>query len=70
MAQSQQFDTADAGRRSLANRIFGVGFRRETCANLVYLLARFPLGIVYFTVLLTGLSLGIGLIPLVVDSRY
>jgi hypothetical protein len=66
MAQSQQFDTANAGGRSLANRVFGVGFRRETYANLAYLLARFPLGIAYFTALVTGLSLGIGLVPVVV----
>ncbi|GAB3323152.1 sensor domain-containing protein [Haloplanus salinarum] len=66
MTRSQQFDTAAAGGWSLANRLFGVGFRRETYANLAYLLARFPLGIVYFTVLVTGLSLGVGLVPMVV----
>ena len=66
MTRSQQFDTAEAGGWSLANRIFGVGFRRETYGNLAYLLARFPLGIAYFTVLITGLSLGVGLVPMVV----
>lgn len=66
MAQSQHSDTANAGGRSLAKRIFGVGFRRETYSNLAYLLARFPLGIAYFTVLITGLSVGVALIPLVV----
>ncbi|QGX93729.1 hypothetical protein EI982_02445 [Haloplanus rallus] len=66
MTRSQQFDTAAAGGWSLANRLFGVGFRRETYANLAYLLARFPLGLVYFTVLVTGLSLGVGLVPMVV----
>lgn len=60
MSQNQQFDTADAGGWSLASRVFGVGFRRETYANLAYLLVRFPIGIAYFTVLLTGLSLGVG----------
>jgi hypothetical protein len=66
MAHSQPSDTAETGGRSLANRVFGVGFRRETYANLVYLLARFPLGIAYFATLVTGLSLGVGLVPVVV----
>ncbi len=66
MTRRQQFDTAGTGERSLANRVFGVGFRRETYANLAYLLARFPLGIAYFTILVAGLSLGAGLIPVLV----
>jgi hypothetical protein len=66
MTRNQQFSTAEAGGWSLANRIFGVGFRRRTYANLAYLLARFPLGIAYFTVLITGLSLGVGLVPMVI----
>ncbi len=66
MARSQQFSTAEAGGWSFANRLFGVSFRRETYVNLAYLLARFPLGIAYFTILITGLSLGVGLVPMVV----
>jgi len=66
MEQSQQFDTTEGGGQSLASRVFGVGFRRETYHSLAYLLARFPLGIAYFTVLVTGLSLGVGLVPVVV----
>jgi len=66
MSQSQRVNTAEAGGRSLTKRVFGVGFRRETYANLAYLLVRFPLGIAYFTVLITGLSLGVGLIPVLV----
>lgn len=66
MSQSRQTGTGTADGRSLASRVFGVGGRRETYANLAYLLARFPLGIVYFTVFVTGLSLGFALIPLVV----
>jgi hypothetical protein len=66
MTRSKQFSVADAGGWALATRLFGVGFRRETYANLAYLLARFPLGIAYFTVLITGLSLGVGLVPMVV----
>jgi hypothetical protein len=57
-------DTADG--QSLVGRVLGVGVRRDTYANLAYLLARFPLGIAYFTVFVTGLSLGVGLIPVVV----
>jgi hypothetical protein len=66
MAQNQQLNTTPAGKQSLAKRVFGVGFRRKTYANLAYLLARFPLGIAYFTVLVTGLSVGMGMVPVVV----
>jgi hypothetical protein len=66
MSHGRQSGTAQAGEQSLFRRAFGVGFRRETYANLAYLLARFPLGIAYFTVLVTGISLGLGLVPLVV----
>jgi hypothetical protein len=66
MSQNQQSNTVQTGEKSVARRVFGVGFRRETYANFAYLLVRFPLGIAYFTVLITGLSLGIGLIPLLI----
>lgn len=66
MNQSQHTDRKPAAGQSLANRIFGVGFRRDTYKNLIYLLARFPLGIAYFTIFVTGLSLGVGLIPVIV----
>ena len=66
MKQSQQFDTTEGGRRSLASRAFGVGFHRETDHSLAYLIARFPLGIAYFTILVTGLSLRVRLVPVVV----
>jgi hypothetical protein len=52
--------------RSVVGRTFGVAFRKETYANTAYLLARFPLGIAYFTVFVTGISLGVALTPLVV----
>ena len=65
MSQQAQTD-ASAGQGSLARRALGVGFRGETYRNLLYLLARFPLGIAYFTVLVTGLSLGVSLVPLLV----
>lgn len=50
-----------AAGRSVADRVFGVAADRRTYANLLYLLARFPLGIAYFTVFVTALSMGVGL---------
>lgn len=41
---------------------FGVPFRARTYLNLCYLLLAFPLGIVYFTAVTVGFSLGIGLL--------
>lgn len=41
---------------------FGVIIRGQTYLNLVYLLLAFPLGLLYFVFLVTGLSLGFGLI--------
>jgi hypothetical protein len=64
--RQQTRQDAFAGQRSLARRALGVGFRGETYRNLAYLLARFPLGIAYFTVFVTGLSLGLSLVPLLV----
>lgn len=66
MLQRTQLRKGLASVESLARRVLGVGFRSETYTNLAYLLARFPLGVVYFTVVVTGLSLGIGLLPLIV----
>ncbi len=59
-------DNATTRGRSTLGRTFGVAFRTETHANMVYLLARFPLGIAYFTVFVTGISLGVALTPVVV----
>ena len=41
---------------------FGVVADRQSYLNIVYLLLAFPLGTLYFVVLVTGLSLGFGLI--------
>jgi hypothetical protein len=41
-------------------RYFGVVAREETYLNLIYLMLAFPLSIVYFTFLVTGLSVGFG----------
>ncbi len=42
-------------------KLFGVFARPQTYINLVYLFLTFPLGLTYFIILITGLSLGIGL---------
>ena len=43
-------------------RVCAAPFRVQTYKNLLYLLVAFPLGIAYFTWLVTGGSLGIGLL--------
>jgi hypothetical protein len=43
-------------------RLFAVPFRPQTYKNLLYLLLAFPLGIAYFTWLVTGSSLGVSLL--------
>lgn len=43
-------------------RIFGVIARGQTYLNLIYVLLAFPLGLFYFVFLVTGLSVGIGLV--------
>ncbi len=48
------------GSPSLLKRYFGVVAKEETYLNLIYLLLAFPLSIVYFVFLVTGLSLGFG----------
>jgi hypothetical protein len=51
---------------SLTARALGPVTDAQTYRNLLYLFVRFPLGIAYFTVLVTGIALGVGLTPLVV----
>lgn len=43
-----------------AENLFGVVLRPQTYLNIGYLLASFPLGVLYFVVLVTGLSVGLG----------
>ncbi len=45
-------------------RLYGVFAKPQTYLNLLYLLLAFPLGLAYFVFLVTGLSVGIGLIIL------
>lgn len=44
----------------------GVFVRRQTYRNLAYLALTFPLGLLYFTLLTTGISVGFGLLVFVV----
>ena len=46
----------------MANWFFGVIVRPQSYVNVFYLLLSFPLGIAYFVFLVTGLSLGFGLL--------
>lgn len=66
MKQGEHTGLNYGGRQSLVKRVFNVGFRRQTYTNVVYLLARLPLGIAYFTVFVTGLTLGLSLTPLII----
>lgn len=52
--------------RELFRWFFGVPLRVQTYANLLYLALAFPLGVVYFAVLVTGLAVGGPLVVLLV----
>ncbi|NUC73653.1 sensor domain-containing protein [Haloterrigena sp. SYSU A558-1] len=43
-------------------------FRPQTYLNLLYLLLAFPLGLLYFVFLVTGVSLGVGLLVILVGA--
>lgn len=49
---------------SSVNEYFDVIIHGQTWLNLAFLMLTFPLGIIYFVVLITGLSVGLGLIIL------
>lgn len=61
-------DTAAApsAAGSIPARVFGVVTDRRTYASVAYLLSRFPLGIAYFVTFVTGIALGVALLPLLV----
>ena len=46
----------------MTTRIFGVAVKPQSYVNILYLFLSFPLGIAYFVYLVTGLSLGFGLL--------
>lgn len=62
------------GLLDILRAVFGVPFRLRTYGNIVYLALQFPLGIAYFTTLVTLLALGLGLsvvlagVPLLVGT--
>ncbi|WP_340101208.1 sensor domain-containing protein [Salinibaculum salinum] len=47
--------------QSASSPVFGVVTDAQTYQNILYLFLRFPLGIAYFTLLVTGFALGVGL---------
>jgi len=51
---------------SAIDRIFGPVIQPQTWINVLYLLASFPLGLLYFVVLCAIFSTGLGLIPIFV----
>jgi hypothetical protein len=63
MSTSTTTADADGATRS---GIFGVLTAGQTYRNLLYLFLRFPLGIAYFTVLVTGFAVGVGMAVLLV----
>ncbi|WP_302081157.1 sensor domain-containing protein [Salinibaculum rarum] len=52
--------------RSTSSPVFGVVTDAQTYKNVLYLFLRFPLGVTYFTLLVTGFALGIGLAVILV----
>lgn len=54
--------------RTALGRFLGVVLDPQTYRNLAYLLLTFPLGILYFTVIVSGGSAGLSLIPLLVGA--
>jgi len=53
-------DTKKGPERGVLRRFVGAPLRADTYAKLLYVLLAFPLGIAYFTIVVTGLSFGIG----------
>ncbi len=75
MSEFQWYE--DTPRRGTAWRgFFMAPFRRQTWANILYLALSFPLGVAYFTVLVTVIATGGGMavtlvgIPLLVGAMY
>jgi len=55
---------ATGSKDSMLQAIFGAFIRPQTYINMFYLVLAFPLGTAYFVFLVTGLSLGAGLLVL------
>jgi len=67
MPSHRSVGTAFDRARAVIQRFVGVATRRQTYRNIAYLLLSFPLGIGYFTVLVTGFAIPFGLLFAVVD---
>ncbi|WEN16744.1 sensor domain-containing protein [Rhodanobacter sp. AS-Z3] len=61
---------AQPPRRSLAGRFFGVAADPRTYASLFYMLLSLATGIFYFTWVVTGLSLSVGLSVLIIGLPF
>jgi hypothetical protein len=48
------------------HQLFGVALQGRSYLNLLYLLIMFPLGIIYFTIIITGFSISISLLILII----
>jgi hypothetical protein len=59
-----------APRKSWLGRFFGVALDPHTYGSLFYMLLALPLGILYFTWAVTGVSLGAGLIILIIGIPF
>jgi len=55
-----------SSEQSFLSRFFNVAIQGRTYLNLIYLLLMLPLGILYFTIVVTGFSLSLGLIFIVI----
>ena len=53
-------------KRDFLHDFFNVALQGRTYLNLLYLLIMFPLGIIYFTLVVTGLSISISLLILII----
>ncbi|MFC7679108.1 sensor domain-containing protein [Paenibacillus sp. GCM10028914] len=56
----------EATATAQAGKVKWVLFNSKTYATILYLLLSLPLGIIYFTVAITGLALSIGLTPILI----
>ncbi|MFA9416029.1 sensor domain-containing protein [Natrinema sp. HArc-T2] len=70
MSASQPFSTDQTAlerARAICRWFVGVAARKRTYANMAYLFLTFPLGIGYFTVLVTGFAIPVGLLFAIVE---
>lgn len=56
----------EATVKAPTGKVNWVIFNPKTYATILYLLLSLPLGIIYFTVAITGLALSIGLTPILI----